>query len=248
MSLAALRPEWPAHRRVRALATTRQGGASLTPFDSLNLGTHVGDATERVAANRRQLAAQLDGAAPVWLEQVHGTAVQRITGELREPPLADASWTDQPGIACTVLSADCLPVIVADRGGTVVGAAHCGWRGLCDGVLGRLVDALPVAANELIAWLGAGISAAHYEVGDDVLDAFCNRSGNAAREIGFARNPAGRYQCDLVALARWSLQERGVGDVFGGNLCSFADPRFYSYRRDGRCGRMATLIWLESPG
>lgn len=241
-----LRPDWPVHRRVRALATTRHGGVSLAPFDSLNLGAHVGDTAERVTANRNRLAAQLDGAEPAWLNQVHGTGVCRVTGP-HEPPVADASWTDQPGVACAVLSADCLPVIVSDRGGTVVGAAHCGWRGLCDGVLGHLLDALPVKPAELIAWLGVAISAVHYEVGGEVLEAFCSASGGAARQVGFAGNSAGRYQLDLVALARWTLQEWGVRQVYGGDVCSFADARFYSYRRDGRCGRMATLIWLEDP-
>ena len=246
-SLPVLHPDWPAHLRVRALATTRLGGVSLAPFDSLNLATHVGDSGHRVETNRGRLNAQLEGGAPIWLEQVHGKDVCCVTSEMmHEPPVADASWTDRPGVACTVLSADCLPVIVSDRGGTVVGAAHCGWRGLCDGVLGRLLDALPVAPSELIAWLGAGISAAHYEVGAEVLEAFCSRSGSAARQVGFARNSAGRYQCDLVELARWSLLERGVREVYGGVLCSFADPRFYSYRRNGRCGRMATLIWLDA--
>lgn len=244
-SLTVLRPDWPVHPRIRSLVTTRRGGTSRPPFDSLNLGTHVGDSTDRVAVNRSRLAAQLEGADPVWLNQVHGTDVLRVTGKLHEPPVADASWTDQPGVACTVLSADCLPVIVSDRHGTMVGAAHCGWRGLCHGVLERLLDALPVEPAELIAWLGPGISAGHYEVGAEVLDAFCSHLGSAARRVGFARNTRGRYQCDLVALARWRLRSRGVPDVYGGDFCSFADTRFYSVRRDGRCGRMATLVWLE---
>jgi hypothetical protein len=231
---------------VRALATTRHGGTSLTPFDSLNLAAHVGDATDRVTANRNRLAGPLEGADPVWLDQVHGKDVLRVTGALHEPPVADASWTDQPGVACTVLSADCLPVIVSDRAGTMVGAAHCGWRGLCDGVLEGLLDALPAEPAELIAWLGAGISSAHYEVGGEVMEAFCSHSGSAARRVGFARNARGRFQCDLVALATWRLRSWGVAEVYGGTLCSFADARFYSYRRDGRCGRMATLVWLES--
>ncbi len=243
--LTVLRPDWPAHRRVRSLATTRQGGTSLSPFDSLNLAMHVGDSTDRVMANRERLAAQLDGADPVWLNQVHGTDVLRVTGTLHEPPVADASWTDQPGVACTVLSADCLPVIVSDRAGTMVGAAHCGWRGLCDGVLEGLLDALPVERAELIVWLGAGISSAHYEVGGEVMEAFCSHSGSAARQVGFTRNARGRFQCDLVALAGWRLRSWGVAEVYGGNLCSFADARFYSHRREGRCGRMATLVWLE---
>lgn len=225
----------------------------MAPFDSLNLGAHVGDSTDRVTVNRSRLAGQLAGADPVWLDQVHGTVVLHVTGKLgklgrlKVPPVADASWTAQPGVACAVLSADCLPVIVSDRGGTVVGAAHCGWRGLCDGVLERLLDGLPVESAELIAWLGAGISAAHFEVGGEVLEAFCSRWGSTARRMGFAGNSAGRYQCDLVALARWRLQELGVREVYDGGLCSFADSRFYSHRRDGRCGRMATLVWLD-PG
>lgn len=238
-------PEWPAPPGVSALVTTREGGVSAPPYDTLNLAGHVGDDPVAVRRNRSRLLTRLRGARPTWLHQVHGTDVVRLGVEApgRTPLAADASWTDQRGVACAVLTADCLPVVLCDRRATVVAAAHCGWRGLCAGILEAVLDVLPVPPDELIAWLGPGISAARYEVGAEVAARF-ERDWGAAAAVGFTTDLEGRIRCDLAGLARADLIGRGVAEVYGGGMCSFGEGRFYSYRRQGQCGRMATMIWL----
>jgi len=234
-------PDWPAPARVHALATTRAGGISAPPYDGFNLATHVGDDRHAVAENRRQLERLLP-AQPVWLSQVHGTRVLRAeqAGTL---PEADACVARSPGLVCAVQSADCLPVLLCDDAGTVVAAAHAGWRGLAAGVLERTVAAMAVAPTRLLAWFGPAIGPAAFEVGAEVREAFCAHDPAAA--MAFAANSHGKWQCDLAALARLRLAQVGVTRVFGGDSCTFADlRRFYSYRRDGATGRMASLIWL----
>jgi YfiH family protein len=234
-------PDWPAPANVRALATTRLGGASEGPYASLNLGAHVGDAEAAVAANRRELRRLLP-ADPLWLNQVHGTRC--VAAETASPGAdADASFTRMPGAVCAVLTADCLPVLLCDAAGTAVAAVHAGWRGLAAGVIDSAVTALGVPARELIAWLGPAIGPEAYEVDEDVRAAFA--AGDPVTAAAF--HPRGdKWLCDLYALARRRLAALGVERVFGGDLCTFSDSRrFYSYRRDGRTGRMATLIWLE---
>jgi polyphenol oxidase len=244
-SAAFLIPRWPAPATVRAAFSLRSGGVSAPPYASLNLGAHVGDAPAAVAENRRRVCAalQLPG-PPDWLEQVHGTDVAQLdaVGETHRPQSADAAVTRRPGRVCVMQVADCLPVLFASRDGTAVGAAHAGWRGLAAGVLEATVARLGIAPGELLAWLGPCIGARHFEVGSEVRAAFLARDARA--EACFSANARGRWQCDLSSLARARLRAVGV-DVFGGEWCTFADPaRFYSYRRDGRCGRMAALIWL----
>jgi polyphenol oxidase len=245
--LAVLTPDWPAPARVRAAFTLRGGGVSAPPYDSLNIGAHVGDAAGCVAENRRRVREQLDlPAEPAWLEQVHGTGVAELDGRepgrLGEP--ADAVITRRPGTVCAVQVADCLSVLFADRGARVVGVAHAGWRGLAGGVLEATAARLEVPPAGLIAWLGPAISAPHFEVGSEVRAAFLDRDAGAAD--AFAANARGRWQCDLAALARRRLAALGITAVSGGTWCTFADrQRFFSFRRDGRCGRMAALIWLE---
>jgi YfiH family protein len=242
-TLRLLRPQWPAPARVRAAFTVRGGGVSAAPFASLNLGAHVGDAPAAVAENRRRVCAQLQlPAEPLWLEQVHGAEVAELDGAAVPRP-ADAAIARRAARVCVMQVADCLPVLFAARDGCAVGAAHAGWRGLAAGVLEATVAKLDVAPGELMAWLGPAIGPAHFEVGGEVRAAFV--AHDAAAAAAFTANARGRWQCDLAALARQRLAAAGVRAVFGGSCCTYADPlRFYSYRRDGPCGRMAALIWL----
>jgi YfiH family protein len=241
-----LTPEWRAPRSVRAAFTLRDGGVSAAPFDSLNLGARVGDSPAAVAENRRRVREGLNlPAEPAWLEQVHGTRVADLDApEEHGGAGADAVVTRRAGRVCAVQVADCLPVLFAARDGSAVGVAHAGWRGLAAGVLEATVAALAAAPEELIAWLGPAISARHFEVGSEVRQAFLERDPGASG--AFTPNDRGRWQCDLGALAQRRLAALGVAEVSGGGCCTYADPvRFFSFRRDGRCGRMAALIWLE---
>lgn len=236
-----IEPDWPAPARVRALVTTRSGGVSGGPYASLNLGTRVGDDEEAVRENRARLRAALPS-EPKWLQQVHGTDVveaDRADAEAR----ADAALTSTPDVVCTVQIADCLPVLLCDRAGTSVAAAHAGWRGLSAGVLERAVTALCAAPKDLIAWLGPAIGPRNFEVGGDVLGAFTRSDPDAAAAFEPLRE--GKWLADLYALARLRLGRAGVGAVFGGGLCTFADPqRFFSHRRDRVTGRHAACIWI----
>ncbi len=242
MSDAWIVPGWPAPANVKALSTTRAGGVGTAPFDSLNLGTHVGDDPAAVAANRARLRALLP-AEPCWLNQVHGTAVVDLATEHGVPD-ADAAVSRTPGAVCVVMTADCLPVLLCDRAGTVVGAAHAGWRGLQGGVIEAAVRAMNVPAGELMAWLGPAIGPAAFEVGDEVRAAFVADDPAAACAFRPA-GPAGKWLADLYLLARQRLAALGVTAVHGGDSCTFTEAeRFFSYRRDGRTGRMASLVWL----
>ena len=242
-------PDWPAPARVRALVTTRQGGVSGGRYTSFNQAAHCGDDLACVVANRRRLLA-LTGAPPIcWLSQVHGIDVVDAAQSGAVPPEADASFSRTPTHACGILTADCLPVLICDRAATLVAAAHCGWRGLAQGVLHRLVERLTPRTDALLAWLGPAIGPAHYEVGEDVRDAL--RATIAAATVAAALRPGqieGKWHADLYALARAELNGLGVTDIYGGGFCTYAEKRFYSYRRDGVTGRMATLIWLSEAG
>ncbi|ALI08249.1 MULTISPECIES: peptidoglycan editing factor PgeF [Pseudomonas] len=234
-------PDWPAPARVKACVTTREGGVSLAPFDSLNLGDHVGDDPTAVAENRRRLTDQFV-ITPAWLQQVHGIAV--VEADPTQVATADASWTATPGIACTAMTADCLPVLFCNRAGTRVAAAHAGWRGLANGVLEATLDSLAVPANEILAWLGPAIGPQAFEVGPEVREAFIARLPEAVK--AFAASPnAGKFLADIYQLARLRLAARGITAVYGGGLCTVNDPRFFSYRRNPRTGRFASLIWIE---
>jgi YfiH family protein len=245
-----LRPDWQVPE-VGAAMTTREGGASAAPFDGFNLGTAVGDAAHAVASNRRALAAAI-GAAPVYLNQVHGAIVARLTDADREAGVArreaDGCVTTAPGIACTVVAADCLPVLFAAPDGRAVGAAHAGWRGLARGVLeatlAQVCEAAGCAPGEVRAWLGACIGPAQFEVGADVLAAFgASEEGESPR---FVARGGGKWLADLPALARDRLQAAGVWAISGGRWCTVSDPsRFYSFRRDRTTGRMAAAVWIE---
>ena len=240
-----LTPEWPAPAGVRAAFTLRSGGVSPPPFDSLNLGAHVGDEAAAVIENRRRVRAELRLAEePAWIEQVHGIEVLDLDLEARAGIAADAALTRRAGPVCAVQVADCLPILLAVRDGSAVAAAHAGWRGLAAGVLEATVKKLAAEPGRLIAWLGPGIGPAHFEVGEEVRAAFLASDADAASL--FTPNARGRWQCDLAGLARGRLVALGVSAVFGGEWCTYGDAlRFFSYRRDGRCGRMAALIWRE---
>ena len=248
--LQTISPDWPAPPAVRAAFTLRMGGVSAAPFDSLNVGAHVGDTGAAVTENRRRVCTQLRlPAEPLWLEQVHGIDVLELDARpaaaataARSGP-ADAVIARRAGQVCVIQVADCMPVLFAARDGRAVAAAHAGWRGLAAGVLEATVARLAVAPRGLIAWLGPAIGPAHFEVGGEVRAAFLAHDPAAAG--AFRANSRGRWQCDLSALARQRLGAAGVSAVFGGRWCTYADPaRFFSYRRDGQCGRMAALIWL----
>lgn len=236
-------PDWPAPARARAGTTTRQGGMSEVPYDSLNLGDHVGDAVQAVVENRRRLRDQRAlPAEPVWLKQVHGVGVVDAA-HVRGIPEADAAFAHDAGVVCAVMTADCLPVLLCDQNGTVVAATHAGWRGLVDGVIEATVLRMGVSATKLMAWLGPAIGPAAFEVGDEVRAQFLAVDDAAA--TAFRPSPQGRWLADIYLLARQRLARLGIERVYGGHWCTFNDQeRFYSYRRDGVTGRMATLIWL----
>ncbi|GAB1232825.1 purine nucleoside phosphorylase YfiH [Ferrigenium sp. UT4] len=235
-------PDWPAPSQVKALQTTRHGGVSTAPYDTLNLGLHVGDDPVRVNQNRMRLA-PLMPSEPVWLEQVHGTVVANADAAACRV-VADACIARRRGSVCVVMTADCLPVLLCAADGSVVGAAHAGWRGLCDGVIEATVAAMGIAPHNLMAWLGPAISQAHFEVGEDVRAAFVAHRAQAA-EAFIAQAEPGKYHADLYLLARQRLHALGVNRIFGGGQCTFGDrDRFFSYRRDGVTGRMGTFIWL----
>ncbi|MCQ4320688.1 peptidoglycan editing factor PgeF [Stutzerimonas stutzeri] len=236
-----IRPDWPAPRRVRACITTRSGGVSQAPFDGFNLGDHVGDVPERVAANRQYLQ-RLLGCEPAWMSQVHSN--NAVEADPRGCPTADAGWTGEAGIACAVLTADCLPVLFCDLDGARVAAAHAGWRGLAAGMLEATVAAMAVPGPQLIAWLGPAIGPSAFEVGGEVRDAFISRHPACFEAFTPSHRP-GHFLADIYQLARIRLAACGVTAVFGGGFCTLSDPRFYSYRRAARTGRFASLIWLE---
>jgi polyphenol oxidase len=242
-----LTADWPVPAGVVAGTTLRIGGASEGLYASLNLGAHVGDDPDAVRTNRRRFveACRLPREPP-WLRQVHGTRVMAAHSAAPAQP-ADAIVANRPGAVCAVLTADCLPVVFASSSGTEIAVAHAGWRGLSAGVLEATVAALAAPPRELLAWLGPAISQAAFEVGDEVREVFVQTDPDAA--VHFRRNDRARWQADLYGLARFRLERCGVTRVFGGDRCTFGEPdAFFSYRRDGQCGRMATFAYLKSDG
>lgn len=238
-------PDWPQPKSVSSCSTTRAGGVSLPPFDSLNLGDHVEDSPEAVSENRQRLIelAQLPQ-QPVWLEQVHGTRVVHLDGREIKNRQADAVYSNQVGQVCTVMTADCLPVLFCNLAGTEVAAAHAGWRGLCNGVLENTVRQFISPANEIMAWLGPAIGAEKFEVGPEVKDAFVNQSPDLASAF-IPHND--KYHANIYLLARIKLNAVGITAIYGGGFCTVSDEnRFFSYRRAGKTGRMASLIWVNN--
>ncbi|MGH8194212.1 MAG: peptidoglycan editing factor PgeF [Woeseiaceae bacterium] len=241
-----MRADWPAPPGVVAGTTLRQGGASSGPYASLNLGAHVGDDADAVRTNRRLFreACRLP-AEPLWLNQVHGTDVATAGAELLTPT-ADARVERRPNVVCAVLTADCLPVVFASAPGDEIAVAHAGWRGLCNGILEATAAEMRAVPEQLLAWLGPAISQRAFEVGGEVRDDFL-RLDEAAGEH-FSENERGRWQADLYGLARMRLENCGIGDISGGDHCTFGAPDdYFSYRRDAPCGRMATFVFREEP-
>lgn len=233
-------PDWPVPPHVKSLMTLRAGGVSVGPFASLNLAMHVQDDPMAVTENRRRLREALP-AEPTWLNQIHGTQIIRADTASGVPD-ADASFTRKTNTVCAVLTADCLPVLFCSRDGSVVAAAHAGWRGLAAGVLEATVAAMQVPPAKVIAWLGAAIGPDAFEVGPEVRDTFI--ASHPQSSAAFKPHQQ-KWLADIYALARIRLNACGVSAIHGGGLCTYTDAaRFYSYRRDGVTGRMATLIWL----
>ncbi|MDA8389577.1 MAG: peptidoglycan editing factor PgeF [Gammaproteobacteria bacterium] len=234
-----IRPAWP-QWRVRACTTTVSGGVSEGAFAGLNLATHVGDDPLCVQENRRRVRAALGlPAEPFWLEQVHGCMVCKAQSGADRPTVADGAVVTQPGVVGAVLTADCLPIVLADRRGQAAAVLHGGWRGLASGIIEAGVSRLDMGPERLMAWLGPAIGAADYEVGEDVRAAFGDAPAGA-----FVANRRGRYTADLYALARARLQAAGVKAIYGGGRSTWQDPDCFSFRRQSVCGRMATLVWI----
>lgn len=239
-----LTPNWPSPPGVHAYSSTRQGGVSQPPYDSLNLGLHVDDNPQSVETNRQILSTQAGlPAQPLWLEQVHGTRVIDAK-DWENGCEADAIFSRQPGQVCTIMTADCLPVVFCDQQGKQVAAAHAGWRGLLNGILHQTVEQFDGPRSDILAWLGPAIGARQFEVGAEVYSAFCERYPEA--ESAFEQVDARHYLADIYLLARQQLTRLGITAIFGGDHCTVSEQAlFFSYRRDGVTGRMASLIWIE---
>ncbi len=245
---------WPAPPGVKTAITGRSGGVSEKPYERLNLALHVGDDPAAVEENRARLVSSIDAQRVIWLQQVHGTDLLDADGGLPDAgdvPVADGVFTAQPGVACAVLTADCIPVLLCDRSGEQVAAVHAGWRGLADGILARAVGCFHARPEHLLVYLGPAISSVHYEVDDRFLKTLqastpLKEGGVLWQQTVMARpGSAGRYLFNLQALARWQLQGLGVNRIYGGHDCTVSQTdRFYSYRRDGVTGRFASLIWI----
>lgn len=244
--LVFIEPDWPAPARVRALTTTRSGGISESPWHSLNLGDHVGDNPAHVVENCQRLADTIGLPANriAWIRQTHGTRMARFPGP--ENPEVDASFTSETGLACAILTADCLPVVFCNTAGSKVAAAHAGWRGLCNGILENTAQEIGDPENTL-AWLGPAIGPDQFEVGPEVREAFLAHNREAAAAFKPSPNRPGHFLANLCQLARQRLNSAGITRIYGGTHCTVTESdRFYSYRRDGTTGRMATLIWLAA--
>jgi len=243
-----LQPAWQVSARVRAIVTTRRGGASADPYDSLNLATHVGDSFEAVMKNRKSLKAALKlPSEPLWLEQVHGTGV--ADSQSASECKADAAYTDKPGSVCVVMTADCLPVLLADVQGNEVAVVHAGWKGLLHGVIEAALNKFRAPSGSIHAWLGPAIGPKNFEVGAEVRQAFMNEArANEMVKNAFqpVENQQNKFLADIYQLARFRLNRFGVKNISGGDFCTVENREmFYSYRRDGVTGRMASLIWID---
>ena len=241
-------PQWPVPAQIKSVSTTRQPGFGTEPFNHFNLGTHVGDDPAVVEKNRAVLRSDCGlPSAPQWLNQVHGCEVHRVDHVTESLPTADATWTNQPKCVLAIMTADCLPVLLASRSGDYIAALHGGWRGLAEGVVEATVDALPVPdPSHLIAWLGPAIGPQHFEVGLEVRSAFLKKSENFRRCFVQAGAPD-KYLANIFDIGRLCLRDAGVRAVHGGGTCTFKEKnRFFSHRRDaGKTGRMASLIWIS---
>jgi len=243
MMFDVLRADWPAPKNIHACTTTRAGGVSVAPFDALNVGDHCGDDVKAVQENRARLRQHLAlPAEPQWLQQVHGINV--VDAMQMSARVADAAFTTQRGVVLSIMTADCLPLLICNRAGNWISTAHAGWRGLCGGVIEQTIACYDGDKNDLLVWLGPAIGPDAFEVGDEVKAAFIAHDAQAA--LAFKPSPQGRWLADLFLLARQRLARLGITSVFGGGVCTYSDAkRFYSFRRDKTTGRMASLIWME---
>ncbi len=241
--ISFIEPDWPAPELIKSIVTSRCGGVSSEPWNSLNLATHVNDDAKHVAENRRLLTSRAHlPAEPEWLNQTHSVAVIDLDRSLDRD--GDASITMQKNTVAVVLTADCLPLLVCNKQGSEVAAIHAGWKGLLDGIVTKTLQTMQSKPHDLMVWLGPAISQAHFEVGDEVKQQFCAKYNNARRHFKAQANH--KWLADLYALAHDQLAELGVSDIYGGDFCSYAEQdKFYSYRRDGETGRMASLIWID---
>lgn len=245
-NLSFIQPNWPAPAHVKALQTTRIGGVSMAPYASLNLGAHVGDDPIAVAKNRQLLSPYLPS-EPVWVNQVHGVEVIDAAASTCLQN-ADASFTTKPNVVCVTMTADCLPVLLCDKKGTVVAAVHAGWRGLCDGVIEAAIQKMQVPPTDILVWLGPAIGPNAFEVGDDVREQFMAKDAQAIMAF---KPLADKWLCNMYAIAKQRLLAVGVTKIYGAEVnaefCTYTDTaRFFSFRRDNVTGRMASLIWLEA--
>ena len=243
MKLEYIIPNWPAPKNIRCVTTTRVGGYSQHEYDSLNMGGHVKDDFSNVEKNRDVVKKELQlPNEPVWLEQVHGSKVFELGNAIPKSNTSDASYTKEAGVVCAVLTADCLPVAFCDQAGEHVAVAHAGWRGLINGVLENTLQALPVENDKIMCWLGPAIGPNKFEVGEEVVEKFVlidEKHKNA-----FVEKNNGKYLANIYQLAKNILAKNNVEAVDGGVHCTFSESdKFYSYRRDGKTGRMATLVW-----
>lgn len=242
--LELLHPNWPAPKAIKSLLTTRKGGVSKPPWNSFNLATHVDDNSEHVQHNRALLLSQSDlPDQPQWLHQTHSTKAVDLSQQHQRH--ADAAYTHVPNQVAAVLTADCLPILLCNQQATEVAAIHAGWRGLANGIVKNTITAMRSNSNDLMAWVGPAISQPHFEVGKEVQQLFCEKFSFAKRY--FQVNKRDRFQADTIGLVIEHLKHLGVKQIYGGNLCSYAQAdTFYSYRRDGLTGRMASLIWIDA--
>ena len=239
-------PDWPAPANIKACFTLRMDGHSQPPYDSFNLGVHVNDDANAVAANRKQLIDELElKSSPLWLNQIHGTqAIDRETANASST--ADAVYAKKPQQVCAILTADCMPVFLCDRQGSIVALAHAGWRGLAAGIIENTIATMHTPAENILAWMGPAIGPQKFEVGAEVREIFLAHDKNA--EVAFTPFAQQKWLANIYLLGRQRLQKSGVTAIYGGNHCTFTEKeKFFSYRRDGKnSGRMAGLIWLEN--
>ncbi|WP_373020254.1 peptidoglycan editing factor PgeF [Thiomicrorhabdus sp.] len=245
-----IHPDWPAPKQIKAMCTTREGGVSQPPFDSFNLATHVNDDPLSVLQNRELLRqSAVLPSAPFWLDQRHTqdmVCLNDVDSESWQPIVADAAWTNQKQQVAVVMTADCLPILVTNKQGSLVAAIHAGWKGAAEGIVTKSIVALPDRPENLLVWIGPAIRQSHFEVGEDVFEAFLSlKAENASFFQPLSVQSELKYLADLPGLVKSELQDLGVRNIYDSGLCSYEnEAQFYSYRRDGQTGRMASLIWI----
>lgn len=243
MPLEFISPDWPAPKHIRCVSTTRIGGFSENGYQSFNLGEHVKDSQQHVVKNRELLSHSLQlPNGPIWLNQVHGTEVLELNSNSRKSITADAAYTNEAGVVCAVLTADCLPVVFCDKGGEHIAVAHAGWRGLVNGIIENTLQSFPMDNENIICWLGPAIGSNKFEVGQEVYDEFLSKDDK--NKNAFIAQGNGKHLANIYQLAKNVLYKHSVQEVYGGGYCTYSEKdRFYSYRRDGETGRMSTLVW-----